>query len=104
VEAEALSVVPCSECLNRIDWQRDRRRNLGQGPAVGPPEPERAVGLSIDLIALLVDRAVVPATQEREVRKRGRAALRPVAEMVPLGEAAAAAREAAAPVAVAEGP
>src|SRR5712692_909059 len=38
----------------------------------------------------------MPAAEEREVRERGRAALRPVAEMMPLAEAHAAAREAAA--------
>src|SRR3972149_149279 len=69
----------------------------GRGPAVRPPEPERAVGLPIDLVPLLVNRAVVPATEQREVRERGRAALRPVAEVMPLAERQPAAREAAGP-------
>src|SRR5712691_8028369 len=38
----------------------------------------------------------MPAAEQREVRERGRAPLRPVAEMMPLAEADAAPREAAA--------
>jgi len=68
VEAEPLRLVPRLEGLSGIGRHRDWRRNLGQGPAVRPPEPERAVGLSIDLVAFLVHRAVMPATQQGEVR------------------------------------
>src|SRR6266542_965156 len=78
VESEALRLVPRPEGLDRISGQGDRWRDVGQQAAVRPPEPEHAVGLEVDLIALLVDRAVVPATEEREVGERGRAALRPV--------------------------
>jgi hypothetical protein len=45
----------------------------------------------------------MPPTEQREVRERGRATMRPVTEMMPLGEADAAAREAAAPVPMVEG-
>jgi hypothetical protein len=38
----------------------------------------------------------MPAAEEREVRQRGRAALRPVAHVMPLGHPHMAAREAAA--------
>ena len=86
MEAESLRVVLRPQGLDRIGGHRGRRRDLGQGPAVRPPEPKRAVGLSIDLIALLVDRAVVPATEQREVRERGWAALRPVTDVMPLAE------------------
>ena len=102
MEAEPLRVVLRPEGPHRIGGHRGRRRHLGQGPAVRPPEPERAVGLPIDLVALLVNRAVVPATEQGEVRERGRAALRPVAEMMPLAEREPAAREAAGPVPVVE--
>src|SRR6266545_2867006 len=78
VQSKSLCVVPRPEGLDRINGHRDRRRDVGQEAAVRPPEPERAVGLEVDLIALLVDRAVVPATEEREVGERGRAALGPV--------------------------
>ena len=67
VEAEPLRVVPRPEGLAGISGHRDRRRDIGQDPAVRSPERERAVGLSIDLVALLMDRAVVPATEESEV-------------------------------------
>jgi len=87
MQAESLRIVPCPERLDRIGGHRGRRRDLGQGPAVRPQEPERAVGLPIDLVALLVHGAMVPATEERKVRERGRAPLRPVAEVMSLGEA-----------------
>jgi hypothetical protein len=98
VETKPLRIVPRPERLDRIRGHRGRPRDVGQEPAVRPPEPERAVGLSIDLVALLVDRAVMPATEEREVRERGRATLRPVPDVMPLAEREPAAREAAAPV------
>jgi hypothetical protein len=44
----------------------------------------------------------MPAAEEREVRERGRAAVRPVTEMMPLAEADAAAGEAATPVPMVE--
>jgi hypothetical protein len=56
-----------TERLDRIGRHRGRLRDVGQGPAIRPAEPERAVGLSVDLITLLVDRAMMPATQQREV-------------------------------------
>ena len=62
VETKSLRVVPCSEGLNRIGRRRRRRRDIGQQPAIGPPEPEHAVGLSLHLVAFLVDGAVVSAT------------------------------------------
>jgi hypothetical protein len=71
VDAESLCLVPFSEDLDRIGGHRGRRRDLGQGRAVGPSELERAGGLSIDLVTLLVHRAMVPATQQGEVRERG---------------------------------
>jgi len=81
-----------------------RKRDVGQDPPVRAQEPKLAVGLSIKPVALLMDRAVVPATEQREVRERGRAPVRPVAEVMPLPEPHATAREAAATVAVMERP
>ena len=104
VEPEPLLLVLGSQDVDRIGGHCRRRRDLGQEPAVGPPESERAIGLSIDPVALLVDRAVMPATQQREVRERGGAAFRPVAHVVPLAQRQSAAREAAAAVAVVERP
>ena len=89
-----------SEGLDRIRKHRRGGRHLGEGPAVRPPELERAVGLSIHLVTLLVYRTMVPATEQREVRERGRATLRPVAHVMPLAEREAAARKTATSVAV----
>ena len=102
VEAESQCLVPSSEGLDRIGGYRGRRRDLGQGPAVRPPEPERAVRLSIDLVTLLVYRAMVPATEQREVRERGGSSLGPMVEVMSLAEAESAAREAAALIPVEE--
>ena len=62
VEAESLCVVLCAERLDRIDGHRGRHRDVGQQLAVRSPELKRTVGLALDLIALLVHRAVVAAT------------------------------------------
>ncbi len=86
------------ENLHRIGRHGDRRRHLGQRPTIGPSELERAVWVSIDVVALLVDGAVMAATEQGEVRERGRAPVRPVAEMMPLGKATVAARKPAAAV------
>jgi hypothetical protein len=63
VDVEPLRGVVRSKPLHRIGGCRSRLRHLGQEPAVRSPEPERAVGLPIDLKALLVDCSVVPATE-----------------------------------------
>ncbi len=62
-----------AEGLDRIRGQRGRGWDLGEGPAVRPPEPEGAVRLARHVVALLVDRAVVPATEPHEVRGTARA-------------------------------
>lgn len=104
VEPETLPVVIGPEGADRIGGHRGRRRRLGQGPPIRPPEPKRVVRPSLDPIALLVHCAVMPAAEQSEVGERGRASLRPVLEVMALGDAAAAARETAAPVAVTERP
>jgi hypothetical protein len=43
-------------------------RHLGQKPAVWAAEPEFAIGLSIDLEALFVNGAMVPAAEQGEIR------------------------------------
>jgi hypothetical protein len=64
--AEALGLVLHPEGLRRIGGDHDG----GAGPrgwlAVRPPELKRSVRLAIDVIALLVDRAVVAATEQGE--------------------------------------
>jgi hypothetical protein len=56
----------------------------------------------MDLEALLVDRAVMPATQHGEVRERRRAALRPVAQVMSLTEREPTAGEATTMIAMLE--
>ncbi len=102
VKPEPLDLAPLTKGLDGIDWQCRRRRDIRQDAAVRPPEAKRAVGLSVDLITLLVDRAVMPATEQGEIRQRGRAALGPVADVMPFAEREPAAREATALVPVLE--
>ncbi len=94
-KTKPLRIVLRPEQVDGISGHRGRRWHFRQEPAVRLLEPESAVGPARNLIALFVHRAVVPATEQREIRQRGGAALRPVTEVVALGEAAAAARKAA---------
>jgi hypothetical protein len=67
-------------------------------------EPKLAVGLSLELVALLVNGAVVPPTEQGEIRERGRASLGPVTDVMALAESHPAPRETAAAVSVMERP
>src|SRR5204863_7804262 len=62
-------------------------------PAILATECQRAVGLSFDLITLLMHRAVMPATEHRQIRQRRRTAARPVVDVMALGDTHATARE-----------
>jgi hypothetical protein len=104
VQVEPVCLVSRSKDPNGIAGYLRRRRHVGENSAVRATEPKVAVRLAIDLIAFLVDGAVVAATEHREIRECGRAALCPVTDVMPLAEADPAAREAAAPVSVEEGP
>ena len=90
--------VPRSEGLDGIAEHLGRARGLGQEPAVRATEPELAVRLSRELISLLVNRTMVPTTEQREVRERGGPAVGPVTDVMALTEPNAAPREAAATV------
>ena len=81
-----------------------RRRHFGESSAVRVTEPKLTARLSIELEALLVDGAVVAATEQGEIRERRGPALGPVPDVMALAEADPAAREAAAVVSVVEGP
>jgi len=96
VEAKAVRVVTSAESLDGITDHSGSRRHLRQRVAVRPPEPKSPVGPARDLVALLVHRSVMPAAEQGEVGECGRAPVGPVAEVMPLGEAQAAPREAAA--------
>ena len=104
MEDKPLRIVSRSQDLNSITAHLGRTRDLGQEPAVRAAEPKLAVRLSIDLVALLVDGAMVAATEQREIRECGGAALCPVTDVVALAEVNPAAREAAAAVAVVQRP
>ena len=66
-DAKALRVVTSAESLDGITGHRGRRWHLRQRAPVRPPEPESPVGVARDLEALLVHRAMMPATEQREV-------------------------------------
>jgi len=104
VQNKPLHIVPCAEDLHGIGGDPGRRRDLRQKPAVRPSEPKLAVGLPIELVALFMDGAVMPATEQREIRERGGAALRPVPDVMALPEPDLATREATAAVAVVQRP
>ena len=95
MQDKPLRIVPRSQDLHGIGGDFGRRRDFGQKPAVRSAEPQLAVGLSIELVTLLVDGAVVPATEQGEIRERGGAALGPVTDVMSLAEPHLAAREAA---------
>ena len=97
-------IVLRSEGSHGIAGHPGRIRDLRQKPAVRPVEPKLAVGLSIDLIALLVDGAMVPPTEQSQIRERGRASPGPVTDVMALREPSPAAREATTAVSVIERP
>ena len=63
MKLESLGLVPRAEGRHRSRGHGSRWWQVGEWPAIRPSELERAVGLSIDLIAVLVHRAVMPPTQ-----------------------------------------
>ena len=104
MQVEPLSIVPRSKDLHGIAAHPRSRRDLGQTPAVRATEPKLAVRLSVELVALLVNGAVMPATQHSEIRERGGAPLCPVTNVMSLAEANPAAREPTAAVSMVERP
>jgi hypothetical protein len=66
-EAKAMRGVAGAECRDGISGHHGRCRHLGQRVSIGPSELERPVGPARDLEALLVHRAMMPATEQREV-------------------------------------
>src|SRR6185503_3633456 len=86
----------CLACVRRNRWRLGHFRDQ---PAAGVAELQLAVGQSLDLETLLVDRAVMPSTQQDEVRELRRPALRPVLDVMTLRVAQSTTREAAAVIA-----
>src|SRR5437899_711906 len=98
VETESLRIVLGFESAYRIRGHSCNGRHRRQEPPIWPSELERPAGLAIEPIALLVDRAVVPATEQREIRERRRATVGPVAHVMPLADGQPAAWKATAAV------
>lgn len=92
------------ENADGITRHRGRRRDLGQRTPIGPLEPERPVGRARDVIALFMNRTMMAATEQDEVRECGRAALGPVAHVMSLRDPHVAARKAAARVSMLQRP
>jgi len=94
--------MPRSQNVDGVVRQLWRRRHFGQRPAIRAPESELAVGLSLDVVTLLVNGAMVPATEQGQVRERRGATVGPVADVMALAGPKTTAREAAAAVSMVE--
>jgi hypothetical protein len=104
MKTKPLRVATPSEGHDGLVGHRGARGHLGQRLSIWPPEAERAVELTRDLVALLVDRTMMPPTEQDEIRQRGWAAAGPMAHVMPLPDAHAAAREATASVSMVQRP
>jgi len=102
VQVKPVRFIPRSEDLHRIAAHLRRMRDLGQDLAVGAAETKLAIRLSIELVSLLMDGAMVAAAEQSEIRERGGVSLRPVTDVMSLAEPDPAAREAATVVSVVE--
>jgi len=102
VQVKSLRLMPRSQHVEGISWQRSNSRNLGKKSPVRTAESQLSVGVSLDLVALFVNRAVMPTTEDSEIRQCGGAAIRPVTDVMPLAEPGAASWEAAAAIAMVE--
>src|SRR2546425_5079531 len=102
VQVEPVRLVLCAQRVHGIARYRGRRRDLRQDLTVRATEAKLAIRLSIELIAFFVNGAVMPATEQGEIRERGGASIGPVTDVMTLAEANPAAREAAAAVAMVE--
>ena len=100
VDVYSLRVVLTSEVLGRIDWHRIGWRHRREKLAVWSAEPELTVELPGHLIALLVDRTMMSAAEQGQIRERRGSAMRPVLDVVPLTESHATTPEAAAVISV----
>jgi len=98
VKIEPLSVVRREQRVDGIARPRGGRRNVRQWPPVRSPEAQLSISLSLHVIALFVHRAVMAATQQREIGQRGGASVGPMANVMALAKRSCAAGEAAAPV------
>jgi hypothetical protein len=66
-KSKALRVVTRAERRDWITGHRRRRRHLRQRVTVRPPKLQLSVGPARDLEALLMHRAMMPGTEQREI-------------------------------------
>ena len=98
MDLEPARSVPYLELLDRIDGNDRRRGHLRHHLAIRPSELQRPILKALELVAFLVHRAMVPPAEQRQVRERRGATLRPVLHVMPLPDPDVAAGEAAASV------
>jgi len=81
---------------------RDSSRDghFGKNSTIRTAEAKLTVCSSNDPVAFLVNRSMMPATQEGQVRKRGGASVSPVMDVMALSESHVATRKATAAVAM----
>jgi hypothetical protein len=75
-----------SEISHWIVRRLGRWRNVRDEATIRPAESQLAIRVAIDLVALLVDSAVVTATQHDQIRERGGPAVSPVMDVMSLDE------------------
>ena len=86
-----------------VDSGLDGSGSAGAAPPVGADEGDLGVGVALDGPPALMDEVVVLPAQPDQVARVGRAAVRPVAQVVAVPDEPATAREPAGPVPVGEG-
>src|SRR5262245_7701198 len=96
MKVKAVCGMPFVQRSDRISGRDRRRRCFGQDPPIRSAELEGTARLAFEPKSLLVDRSVMPATQQREIRESRGPAFRPVAHVMTLAEPDSTARKAAA--------
>src|SRR5215813_12934614 len=102
VEVQAICFIPRADHRHWIAPQLWTTWNVGDDLAVRPTEAKLAIGLSLDVITLLVNGAMVATTEQGEVGERGGAAVGPVLDVMALAEASPTAGKTTAAVPVVE--
>src|SRR5262249_5103381 len=102
VQAQAFGFIPRADHRRRIATYLRPTRDLRQKITVRPSEAKLAIRSSLDLVAFLMNGAMVPTAEQGEVRERGGPAVGPVLNVMALAETSPTAGESAAAVSVME--
>ena len=102
MQVKPLRVVLRAEPQHRVAKDSGRRWNLRQHLAIWAAELQLPIRLAIELVALLMNRPVVEATEQREIGERSGAAVGPMLDVMSLAKPHAAAGEPAAAVSMVE--